>query len=66
MFPVSRPASAEIDQNNAGPERRKGHSKFCRSQAESARQQGKILQPVVLVNLQRKGPVRQRSKCRLT
>ncbi|MDB5134400.1 MAG: hypothetical protein JWP37_1003 [Mucilaginibacter sp.] len=31
-LPVSKPASAEISQNNAGHERRQGHSKFCRSE----------------------------------
>jgi hypothetical protein len=38
--PVSKPASGEISQNNAGHERRKGHSKFCRSQGNRANEVG--------------------------
>jgi hypothetical protein len=43
IFPVSRPAWAEIDQNNVGPERRKGHSKFCRSPAQVRATAGQII-----------------------
>jgi len=41
--------------------RGQGHSNFLLKRWPERAKQGKILQPVVLLNLQGKGPVRQRS-----
>jgi len=65
--PVSRTASGEIRQNDAGLVRlqgignicrRVGQKQVCRPQAHKA---GQLFPAQVLPDLQRKGPVRQRS-----
>jgi|GEM_PF-3526299 hypothetical protein len=56
LYPVNGPASAEIDQNNGGLCAGKGISKLCRSESLRVRwlAEGKVLQPVVLVDCRAK------------
>ncbi len=59
VFKVSRTASDEIRQNNDGLSEGKGIAMFAKRRALSERSRAKVLQPVVLTDLQGKGPVRK-------
>jgi len=60
VIPDSRKASAEIRENEAGPERRQGIGIFAEAQAKARRSKGANFPAPVFTDLQGKGQERKK------